>query len=88
MYQLERKLKALGNRRRLAILRYLKHHKEKEAWVGDIADEIKLSFKATSKHLAVLMAADILEREQRKMQVFYKIVQSPKDPVGFIISLL
>ena len=63
MRELERILKALANRRRLAILKYLK--KTHEATVGEIAGEIKLSFKSTSKHLCVLAGADIIERDQR-----------------------
>ena len=71
MKELEKTLKALANRRRLAIVKYLKN--EKEAKVGDIADAIKLSFKATSKHLGVLYSADIVEREQRSLHMLYKI---------------
>jgi|SRR3989338_6952618 len=63
MKDLEKILKVLASRRRLAILQYLK--KSKEANVGDIAEEIKLSFKATSKHLAVLSAVDIIERAKK-----------------------
>lgn len=66
---LERVLKALANKRRLAIIQYLK--KEKEATVGDIAEEIQLSFKATSKHLGVLFAADIVDKNQRSLQMWY-----------------
>jgi len=74
---LERILKALGNRRRLLILQYLK--RAGEAPVGDIAEEIKLSFNATSKHLRVLYGADIVEREQRSLQIFYRLsgISSP-----------
>ncbi len=70
--EMERVLKALANRRRLAIVRYLK--RTREATVGDIADEIRLSFKATSKHLGVLYAADIVDREQRSLQMWYRLV--------------
>lgn len=63
--EIERILKVLANRRRLAIIKYLR--KNKEARVGDIADEIKLSFKATSKHLGLLFNADIVEKEQRSL---------------------
>lgn len=49
MKEYERILKALANRRRLAILRHIR--REKEARVGDIASAIRLSFKATSRHL-------------------------------------
>ncbi len=71
MKDIERVLKALANRRRLAIVKFLK--KEKEATVGDIAESIKLSFKATSKHLGVLAAADIVDKEQRSLQMWYKL---------------
>ncbi|MFH1866774.1 MAG: metalloregulator ArsR/SmtB family transcription factor [Patescibacteria group bacterium] len=71
MKELERNLKALANKRRLAIIKYLKSHQP--APVGDIADAIKLSFKATSKHLTVLKGADILESEQKSKLVFYSL---------------
>ncbi len=68
---LERLLKAFANRRRIAIVRYLK--KQKEASVGDIAETIRLSLKATSKHLGILAAASVLDRDQRSLQMFYHI---------------
>jgi len=69
MKDIEKTLKALANRRRLAILKYL--DKKSKASVGEIAKEIKLSFKATSKHLGILRNADILDREQVNLQMFY-----------------
>jgi len=69
--ELERVLKALANKRRLAIISFLR--KRQEANVGDIAEAIYLSVKSTSRHLAVLSGADILDREQRSSEVFYKI---------------
>ena len=72
--EIEKILKVLANRRRLAIIKYLK--KTKEAKVGDIAEKIKLSFKATSKHLVLLFNADILEKEQRSLQMWYKFSPS------------
>ena len=86
MKALERVLKALANRRRLAILGYLKAHGE--AAVGDIAHEIKLSFKATSKHLAILYACNILEKDQRSSQMFYHLTVSQKPSVKHTLSLL
>ena len=76
MKELERILKALANRRRLAIIKLLKNRKE--ASVTEIAERIRLSFKATSKHLAVLTSADLLEKEQRSVQMFFSI--SPTIP--------
>jgi len=84
--ELESNLKALANRRRLAIVRFIK--KKKEASVGDIADEIKLSLKSTSRHLAVLFSAGILDREQRSLQVFYKVATEIVEPIRRIVSTL
>jgi len=86
MKDLERILKAFANKRRLAILEYLK--KNKEANVGEIAEEIELSLKSTSRHLAVLSGADIVEKEQRSLMVFYKIAPQQKVASKHILSLL
>ncbi len=86
MKELEKTLKALANRRRLAILRYLK--KNREASVGEIAGEISLSLKATSKHLGILAACDIVEREQRSLQMFYRLASGQKPAARHILSLL
>jgi len=67
----ERIHKAVANRRRLAILAHLK--KEKEVSVGKIATHIKLSFKSTSRHLSVLLSADLVERNQRGVEMFYRL---------------
>ena len=84
--KLERPLKALANRRRLAMLQHIK--KYREASVGDIAAALKLSIKATSKHLGILVAADILEREQRSLQVFYKIASDSPASIKSILTIL
>ncbi|MEK7478901.1 MAG: metalloregulator ArsR/SmtB family transcription factor [Patescibacteria group bacterium] len=84
MKELEKIFKAFANRRRLAIIMYLKN--KKEATVGDIAAKIKLSFKATSKHLGVLAAADIIEREQRSSQMFYRLSDDQKPIIKYILS--
>ena len=86
MKELEKVLKALANRRRLAILKYLKARGE--ATVGDIAHEIKLSFKATSRHLAVLHACDSIEKDQRSSHVFYHITIPSKPAIKHILALL
>jgi DNA-binding transcriptional ArsR family regulator len=86
MKDLEKNLKALANKRRLAILKYLK--KNREAPVGEIAHEINLSFKATSKHLGILFAIDIIEKEQRDLQVFYRLAITQKPITKHILTLL
>ncbi len=84
MKNYEKILKALANRRRLEIIRYLKQ--KRNANVGDIATHLKLSFKSTSRHLAVLSSADILEKEQVNVQVFYSLAQRLPSLVKLVIS--
>jgi len=82
----EKILKALANRRRLEIIKYLKD--KKEASVGDIARHIKLSFKSTSRHLAILSGADILQKEQRSVLVFYSLESKLTSMAKLVISLI
>lgn len=82
MKHYEKILKALANRRRLEIIKYIKQ--KKEVNVGEIAKHIKLSFKSTSRHLAILLGADILEKEQRSVTVFYSL--SPQ--MNFLAKLV
>jgi len=82
---LERVLKAMANRRRLAVLKFLK--KAKEASVGEIANEIKLSLNATSKHLLILSAAGIIDREQRSLQMYYSLLPHMPEVARRVIAL-
>jgi DNA-binding transcriptional ArsR family regulator len=79
-------LKALANRRRLAILAYLK--KNREASVTEIAEQIRLSVKATSRHLRVLAAADLVEYEQRSLLVYYRLPAAPPQPFKTVLTIL
>ena len=73
MRELERMLKALANGRRLLMLKYLK--RKERASVGDIADEVKLLFKSTSRHLAVLTGAGHVEKEQESLIMWHSIAE-------------
>ena len=86
MKDLEKILKALANRRRLAIIKYLKNNRE--APVGEIAGAIRLSFRSTSKHLGILSAADIIDKEQRNLQIFYRLADNQKPAVSAILKLV
>lgn len=86
MVELEKTMKALANRRRLAILKFLKY--AGRASVGDIAREINLSFKATSKHLGILRAANVLEREQISLEMWYFLAQTQTAAAAQILALL
>ncbi len=75
MSETEHILKALANRRRLAIVRFLKRNKQ--ANVGQIAAEMKISFKAVSNHLTRLQTADLVSSEKIGLMVFYRLADKP-----------
>lgn len=66
-----RLFKGLGNVSRLRIIALLE--KEREMPVGDIASNIHVSVKGTSKHVLILHTLGILDRNGRSGQVFYSI---------------
>jgi len=70
---LERTFKVLGNRRRLAILALLMGGKR--LTVADIADEIRLSFTSTSKHLRLLDHAGLVEYESTGRYIWYRLAK-------------
>ena len=84
--ELEKVFKALANRRRLAILKFLKE--SGEASVGEIAGEIKLSFKSTSRHIQILTGLNILDRDQRGLGAYYRISKEQNSVVRHALSML
>ncbi len=68
---LERVFRALGNRRRLQIVQYLRT--KKHASVGEIAERINLSFTSTSRHLGIMEKADVLDKNQSATIVYYSL---------------
>ena len=84
--ELEKIFKALANRRRIAILKFIK--KSGRASVGEIAEAIKLSFKATSKHLMILANADILEKEQISLTMLYSVFKNSNPLVSKLLSII
>ena len=84
--ELQKILKALANKRRLAMLRFLK--KNGEANVTEVAEEINLSVKSTSRHFSVLFSADLVERDQRSLEVYYRCVSAFPSVIKGIISIL
>jgi len=71
MKKLEKTIKAFGNITRLKILQHLKE--THSAAVIDIAENVKCSYKAASKHLAILYRADIVDREQTGPEMHYSL---------------
>ena len=86
MKEYEKILKALANGRRLQILKYLKT--KKIASVTDISSHIKLSLKSTSRHLAVLFTANMVDREQKNLSVFYYLSKTSSKLSKIIINHL
>ncbi|MBI5465736.1 MAG: winged helix-turn-helix transcriptional regulator [Candidatus Kerfeldbacteria bacterium] len=66
-----RLFKSLGNDRRLKIISLLRGRAEMS--VGEIAQQLKLSLKSTSRHLLLLEQVGLLNREQRGLEVFYSL---------------
>lgn len=84
--ELEKVLKAVANRKRLEILKFLKN--SDAASVGEIAEHIKLSFRSTSRHLSVLNKADIVQYERDGLNVNYSISDKPSSVVNHILNLI
>jgi len=75
--------KIFTNYHRLEILKLLK---EKEKSVGQIADSLEISFKATSKHLLFLSEKGILTRRYDGPFVLYSISKNISGITQSIIS--
>jgi len=84
--EVERVLKALANRRRLAIVQFL--NTKGPASVGDIAEHIRLSFAATSRHLRTLAVADLVESEQVNTTVKYSVSKNLHPIFGTTLKIL
>ena len=84
--EVEKKYKALANRRRLKILKFL--FLNKEAKVGEIADNISLSFKATSKHLLILKSSGFIDSKQVNLEQRYSIIDKSDSFTKHTLSLL
>jgi DNA-binding transcriptional ArsR family regulator len=66
--------KAIANERRFLILKHI--YNNKELSVGKISELINLSFKSSSRHLSVLIGADLVKVRQLNVNRFYSINES------------
>jgi len=83
--QLVRVLKAIGNERRLDILRRIS--KSRQMSVGSLSEVMELSFRSVSKHLSVLAGAGLVEAKQISLSRYYYIsADFPKQFLEFIKS--
>ncbi|MDO8552188.1 MAG: winged helix-turn-helix domain-containing protein [bacterium] len=70
--------RTLSNINRLKIIAMLSDGRKMN--VGDIAEDLRISFKGTSNHLAMLKNLDVLEAQGASGHVFYFINPNmPKD---------
>lgn len=81
----EKIYKAFANKRRLLIIKFL--YKNPKSSVGDIAEEINLSFKSTSRHLQVLKNVDVVESEQISSEQFYYLINKSHPFLKQVLSL-
>lgn len=84
--KLEADLRILAESHRLAILHLLKTNGDLS--VGQIADHLEISFKATSKHLLYLAKKDILRRRYDGPFVLYRVADNISEPARSIVSIL
>ena len=87
MKKLEKTLRAFANASRLKILKYLLSRRD-GASVGMIKDASGCSYKAASKHLAILFASDIVDREQSGYAVNYHIADNSRPEIAALLQLL
>ncbi|MEI8339883.1 MAG: metalloregulator ArsR/SmtB family transcription factor [bacterium] len=84
MKNLERFMKALANRRRIEIVRFL--YSKKKATVGEVSGHIKLSFKSTSRHINILKAAEIIDGDQVGLSIYYYLNDTSNPVIRHIIG--
>ena len=86
MKHLEKILRGLANRRRLAILQLIRKHQRLS--VGDLAVGINLSFKATSRHLRIMRQLELLDHQQHGVTVYYFLSPSLPVPAKTILKYI
>ena len=79
-------MKILASKRRLDIIKHLKSGKKMP--LNDIAKEIKLSRKSTSKHLRILYSAGFIEREFIGLEVYYNLASIDNKISRFVINAI
>ncbi len=80
--------KALGNERRLRIVRILFNSPDRGLSVGELAYKIGLSIKSTSKHVLLLERAEILKGKRRGPSVIYSISINDKQLCRYLRNKL
>ena len=77
--------KALSNINRIKIIKMLSTGKSFD--VSEIAKELGIAVKSTSKHLIILQNLDILENEGKRGHVFYSLSKNPPADIMKAVKL-
>lgn len=84
--KIEQQLKAVANARRLAILQYLKKHRN--ATAGELAEAVRVSMPPASQHLRILKSAGIIEYKKRGRFMTYRLALHQEEPIKTLLALL
>jgi DNA-binding transcriptional ArsR family regulator len=79
-------LKVLANYSRLSIVKFLADGKERT--VSEIAREIHVTFRGTSRHLNLLYGLGILKNEGKMGHVFYSVNSNMPKNAKRVIDLI
>jgi len=74
-------LKAVANKNRFLILKCL--HKNKELFVGDLAEMTDLPFRSVSKDLGILRRAELVKYRNFNLKNYY-FINTAKFPKGIL----
>lgn len=77
--------RGLGNPNRLRILKLLNEHDEMS--VTELADELGISFKNTSRNLQILLNLDLVQYQGKKDRVYYSLNAHMIDTIKTILRL-
>ncbi len=78
--------RALGDPTRLRLVSLIAAHEDAEACVCDLTEPVGLSQPTVSHHLARLVEAGLLAREQRGRWAYYRIVDGALETVAGALS--
>jgi len=86
MSELVRLFKAVGNKRRLEILRLLMTEGEKN--VSEVSQRLGISYVSASRHLLQLERVGLLKNRQQNLWVYYSINDTPSETCKDILELV
>lgn len=84
-YQLERTVKGFANHRRIQVLELL--NKQPELSVGEITEELKVSFKTASEHIRRLAIAGLVIKRSDGLNIRHRLTDKGKTILIFLRTL-